>query len=229
MKVWAAWIYGKTSRSRLAKATGHWRVFVYSRFGYGRSSPVPLPRPLTYMHEEAQSVLPELLDKIGFTGGILMGHSDGASIAAIYAGHTRDERVNGLALMAPHFFNEEICVEAISRAKGAYENGRLKDALRKYHGDNTDVAFYGWNGAWLDPGFMDWNLEEFLPSIRAPMLVIQGADDEYGSLKQVESARGNSGGPCTVKMVESCGHSPHRDQSEIVLAALSKFSAGLFQ
>lgn len=209
---------------RLAKATGH-SVFVYSRYGYGRSSACDLPRPLTYMHEEGQIVLPELLQAIGFRDGILMGHSDGASIAAIYAGRTQDSLINGLVLMSPHFFNEDICVTAIKRAKKAYEEGGLKPGLEKYHNTNTDCAFYGWNGTWLDPGFLEWNIEEFLPGIQVPTMIIQGVDDEYGTLAQVESARDKCGGVTNIMVLQDCGHSPHRDQLELVLASVSSFLA----
>ncbi len=212
--------------ARLQRATGY-GVFVYSRFGYGRSSPAGLPRPLTYMHDEAQAVLPELLDAIGFRNGVLFGHSDGASIAAIYAGHARDPRVRGLILMAPHFFNEPMNVESISRAVKAYEAGGLKAGLEKYHGANTDCAFYGWSGAWLDPGFLEWNIEEFIPGIQVPTLVIQGRDDEYGSLKHVEAVETGCTGPFAKKILEACGHSPHRDQPELVLAEISGFLADL--
>ncbi len=212
--------------ARLAGATGM-GVFVYSRFGYGRSSPCALPRPLSYMHDEAKIVLPELLDAIGFRSGILMGHSDGGSIAAIYAGSQDDERIAGLVLMAPHFFNEEMNVEAITRATKAYEAGKLKAGLQKYHGPNTDCAFYGWSGAWLDPEFMAWNLEEFLPAITVPMLLIQGRDDEYGSLDHVRAAEAQSGGPVETMVLEACGHSPQRDQAELVLAKVSSFAAAL--
>lgn len=209
--------------ARLAAATGM-GVFVYSRYGYGRSSPCALPRPLSYMHDEAQIVLPELLDAIGFCGGILMGHSDGGSIAAIYAGSKNDERLAGAVLMAPHFFNEEMNVRAITRARQAYETGKLKAGLEKYHGANTDCAFHGWSGAWLDPGFLAWNLEAFLPAIKVPMLLIQGREDEYGSLDHVRSAEEKSGGPVDTVILEACGHSPQRDQPELVLAKVSAFT-----
>ena len=131
---------------RLSEATGR-GVFVYSRQGYGGSSPCAVPRPLTYMHHEGQEVLPRLLDAIGFRRGTLFGHSDGASIAAIYAGSHDDPRVENLILMAPHFFTEEITVASIAEAKTAYETTHLRERLKRYHGDNVDCAFWGWNGA----------------------------------------------------------------------------------
>lgn len=212
--------------ARLARATGL-GVFVYSRFGYGRSSPITLPRPVSYMHVEAQDVLPELLEAIGFRGGFLFGHSDGGSIAAIYAGSHADDRLKGVVLMAPHFFNEPMNVEAITRATQAYERGGLKAGLEKYHGANTDCAFYGWSGAWLRPDFLDWNLEAFLPTISVPMLLIQGKGDEYGSLDHIRAAEAQAGGPVETLILEDCGHSPQRDRPENVLAKVSEFTGSL--
>lgn len=207
----------------LAEATGR-GVFVYSRQGYGRSSPCALPRPLTYMHHEGQEVLPRLLESIGFQRGTLFGHSDGASIAAIYAGsHPEDERVEELILMAPHFFTEEITVSSIAEAKVAYETTALRERLMRYHGDNVDCAFWGWNGAWLDPGFLEWNLEEFLPPIRKPIQVIQGEDDQYGTAAQVEVVAEKAGGPVELVMLPDCQHAPFKEQREATLAAATRF------
>ena len=171
---------------KLAAATGC-GVFVYSRAGYGQSSPVPLPRPLSYMHDEARETLPKLLDSIRFQRGLLIGHSDGASIAAIYAGTHQDHRIGGLVLIAPHFFTEDSGIASIAKAKQAYETGDLRGKLARWHAD-VDNAFKGWNGAWLDPGFRRWDITEQLAYIRVPMLIVQGADDEYGTVKQIEMA-----------------------------------------
>ena len=135
----------------LAAATGA-GVFSYSRAGYGNSSPSKLPRSVAFMHEEAQQVLPRVLAAIGFRRGLLVGHSDGASIAAIYAGSVQDHRVRGLALMAPHFFTEDMGLAEIVRAKAAFETGDLRAKLARLHA-NPDNAFYNWNGPWLDPEF----------------------------------------------------------------------------
>src|SRR4051794_8799134 len=140
---------------KLAASTGA-GVFAYSRAGYGASSPVPLPRPLDYMHVEAMQVLPKVLDAIGFRRGLLLGHSDGASIAAIYAGGCEDHRVRGLGMIAPHFLVEDVSIRSIAQAKAAYEQGTLKVRLARWHRD-VDNAFHGWNGAWLDPAFRDWD------------------------------------------------------------------------
>ena len=211
---------------RLAQATQA-HVFVYSRAGYGRSSPVALPRPLTYMKDEAQQVVPLLLDRLGFSRIVLVGHSDGGSIAAIYAGLSGDQRIRGLCLMAPHFFNEDICVAAIAQAKIAYETGDLKRRLARYH-DNVDVAFYGWNGAWLDPEFLKWNIEEFLPGIRVSALVIQSDNDPYGTIKQVESIQHTSGALVTAAIIKGIGHSPHRDAADQTLHLIPKFCGEIF-
>src|SRR5580700_321798 len=165
---------------QLQAATGL-GVFVYSRAGYGASSPATLPRPLDYMQREALDVLPKLLDAIGFERGLLVGHSDGASIAAIYAGGVEDHRLNGLVLMAPHFIVEDVSVKSIAEIKTAYETTSLREKLARWHKD-VDNAFHGWNGAWLDPKFRAWDISDFLAYIRVPIAIIQGADDQYGSV-----------------------------------------------
>src|SRR5882762_2855974 len=136
-------------------------IFVYSRAGYGASTPVSLPRPLDYMHVEALEVLPKLLDQIGFRRGLLVGHSDGASIAAIYAGGVQDHRLRAVVLIAPHFIVEDISVSSIAAIKTAYETTDLRAKLARWHKD-VDNAFYGWKGAWLDPKFRDWDISEYL-------------------------------------------------------------------
>lgn len=160
----------------LANLTG-FGVFAYSRAGYGQSDLADLPRPLDYMTDEAVNVLPEVLNKIGFQRGILLGHSDGASIAAIYAGSIEDHRVRGLILMAPHFFTEPVALAAIAEAKIAYDAGDLKQRMQKYHRD-PDNMFRGWNDSWLHPDFKDWNVASVIDYLRIPVLAIQGRDDE---------------------------------------------------
>ena len=172
---------------KLAAASGH-GVFAYSRAGYGGSDPVDLPRPLDYMTREAQFSLPTVLDAIGFERGILLGHSDGASIAAIYAGEHADVRIKGLVLMAPHLFTEEMGLASIAEARHAYETGDLRAKLAKYHA-HVDCAFRGWNDAWLDPGFKAWNIEDTVSRWRVPALVIQGADDQYGTSNKSAPSR----------------------------------------
>lgn len=206
----------------LAAATGC-GVLVYSRAGYGHSDPVELPRPLTYMHHEARVVLPQVLDAAGIRQAVLVGHSDGGSIALIYAGAVEDTRVKALVLMAPHVFNEVVCVASIEQAKHAYEYDKLRAGLARYHGDNVDVAFWGWNKAWLDPGFLDWNLEAFLPGIQVPTLLIQGKQDQYGTAAQIEAIEQQVAGPVDTVWPDPCGHAAHRDQPQAVIAASVDF------
>jgi pimeloyl-ACP methyl ester carboxylesterase len=198
-------------------------VFVYSRAGYGASTPVKLPRPLDYMHIEALEVLPKLLERIGFRRGLLVGHSDGASIAAIYAGGVQDHRVRGLALIAPHFVVEDISVASIAAIKTAYETTGLKSKLARWHKD-VDNAFYGWNGAWLDPGFREWDISEYLAYIRVPIAILQGVDDEYGTIRQVEIASEECYCPVDVTEIPGAGHQPHREAPGATLDAVSEFA-----
>ncbi|MDO8876890.1 MAG: alpha/beta hydrolase [Pseudolabrys sp.] len=207
--------------SSLQAATGC-GVFAYSRAGYGQSSPVNLPRPLTYMHDEARDVLPALLDQIGFRRGLLIGHSDGASIAAIYAGTHQDHRLGGLVLMAPHFFTEDSGIAAIVEAKEAYETTDLKQKLARWHKD-PDNAFKGWNGAWLDPAFRQWDITEPLAYIRVPILIVQGEDDQYGTIAQIEAAERECYCPVEVALMPGVKHSPQRDAPEATLKAIADF------
>ena len=207
---------------RLAQVTGQ-GVFCYSRLGYGGSDPCSLPRPLTYMHHEGQVVLPRLLSQISAEHIILIGHSDGASIAAIHAGSQPDPRLRGIALMAPHFFTEQVSIDAITDAKQAYETGRLRDGLALYHGDNVDCAFRGWNDAWLDPDFRQWDLTEFLPRIEVPVLFIQGREDQYGSLAQLDALNVGLPAKPTTHVLDACRHSPHLDQPAQTLDSITGF------
>jgi pimeloyl-ACP methyl ester carboxylesterase len=206
---------------RLQRATGC-GVFVYSRAGYGQSSPVTLPRPLSYMHDEARDVLPALLDAIGFRRGLLLGHSDGASIATIYAGTHQDHRLGGLVLIAPHFFTEDMGIAAIEEARSAYESGDLRQRLARWHRD-VDNAFHGWNGAWLDPAFRQWDITEALGYIRVPMLIVQGENDQYGTVKQIETAERDCYCPVEVALLPGARHSPQRDAPDATLQAVSEF------
>jgi pimeloyl-ACP methyl ester carboxylesterase len=207
---------------QLQAATGA-GVFVYSRAGYGASSPMKLPRPLDYMHIEAWEVLPKLLDAIGFRRGLLVGHSDGASIAAIYAGSHQDHRLQGIALIAPHFIVEDISVRSIAQIKTAYETTNLKEKLARWHKD-VDNAFYGWNGVWLDPKFRDWDISEYLAFVRVPVAILQGEADEYGTLRQIEIAREECYCPVDVTVISGAGHSPHREAPEATLKTIADFA-----
>ncbi len=206
---------------QLAAATGV-GIFVYSRASYGRSSPAKLPRSVSFMDEEALEVLPRVIDAIGFKRGVLFGHSDGASIATIYAGSVQDHRVRGLVLMAPHFFTEEMGLAEISRAREAFYSGGLREKLKRWHAD-VDCAFRSWNGPWLDPDFQKWDITDALGYIRVPILVVQGAEDQYGTLKQVEAAQEECFCPVEVAVLPGARHSPHRDAPELTLSAVAGF------
>src|SRR6201994_4604887 len=210
---------------KLQETTGA-GVFVYSRAGYGASSPVTLPRPIDYMHREALDVLPKLLAQIGFRRGILVGHSDGASIAAIYAGSGQDHRIRAIALIAPHFIVEDISVRSIAEIRSAYETTSLREKLARWHKD-VDNAFYGWNGAWLDSRFRDWDISEYLAYIRVPVAIIQGADDQYGSVRQIEIAQAECYCPVDVTLIPGAGHQPHREAPEVTLNAIAEFARSI--
>lgn len=210
---------------QVARATG-FGVFVYSRAGYGHSDLAALPRPLDYMTREAMDVLPGLLDAIGFRRGVLLGHSDGATIAAIYAGSHEDHRVRGLVLMAPHFFTEPMGLAEIAATRKVYETGDLRQRLGKYHRD-PDNTFRGWNDSWLAPGFRAWNVADVIDYWRIPCLVIQGAEDQYGTLAQVREIEVRTYSPVDVEILADCRHSPHIDQPVKTLAAITEFTTRL--
>jgi pimeloyl-ACP methyl ester carboxylesterase len=212
---------------RLAAATGA-GVFAYSRAGYGRSSPVNLPRPLTFMHDEARDVLPRLLASIGFRRGLLLGHSDGASIAAIYNGSVQDHRVRGLVLIAPHFLTEEMGIAEIARARAAFAATNLRAKLARWH-DDVDTAFKGWSDAWLDPDFRNWNITDVLAYIRVPILIVQGERDQYGTARQIQVAQQECTCPVDVALLPGIGHAPHREAPAATLRAVSDFANRLLR
>ena len=213
-------IWGKFPET-LAAATGV-GVFVYSRAGYGNSSPGNLPRTVSFMHEEATEVLPRVLAAIGFQRGILFGHSDGASIAAIYAGSVQDHRVRGLVLIAPHFFTEEMGLAEIRRAREAFAAGPLREKLKRWHAD-VDCAFRSWSEPWLDPQFGKWDITDALGYIRVPMLIVQGDKDQYGTLKQVETAQAECFCPVETAILPGIRHDPCREAPEQILATAAEF------
>lgn len=265
---------------RLAVATG-WGVFAYSRFGYGQSDTTRLPRPMSYMHDEARAVLPQVLRAAGIERAVLVGHSDGGSIAAIYAGmvsrstHTpagvmagegpsstsspqpaaprgvgsghapvmpdrhlpdsdsliatqapADPQFLGLVTIAAHFFVEDLNIDSIREIKATYETGDLRPRLARYHRD-VDVAFYGWNGAWLDPRFRDFDITGFLPEIAVPILALQGADDPYGTDEQLRVFAANATAPISIRLIPGAKHSPHLEAKDATLAAITSFIADL--
>lgn len=196
-------------------------VVTYSRWGYGQSDPFhDYPREVDYMTGEAREGLRDFLRALGIGRPILLGHSDGASIAIIYAGSDIAPKPLGLILMAPHVFVEQVSTDSIASARVAYEAEGLKARLARYHAD-VDSAFYGWNTIWLLPQFIaDWNIESHVDAIDCPITVIQGADDEYGTDRQLNSISAHSGGKAAIVLLPECRHSPHRDQPEATLAAI---------
>ena len=208
--------------ARLAAAT-NCGAMVYSRSGYGRSDPDTPHRPIDFMHHEGLIVLPQLLKTAGIRECILIGHSDGGSIAIIYAGGTKAPQLKGLITEAAHVFCEDLSVKSIAEAKEAYLHGDLRKGLKKYHGVNVDCAFWGWNNVWLHPDFMKWNIEAFLPGIKVQFLAIQGADDQYGTRAQLDAIARQSGAECDPLMLPDCRHTPHKEQGEITFQAMTTF------
>jgi len=202
------------------------RALIYSRFGYGQSDGLadgpPARRTPDFMHREALDTLPALLDQLGIERPLLIGHSDGASIALIYAASS-GRPVAGLALMAPHVFVEPICVESIARIRETYRTTDLRERFGKYHA-RVDDAFLGWADSWLAPEFLSWSIEDLLPRVTAPLLLIQGRDDEYGTLAQLDRIEAAAPGPASRLVLDHCGHAPHRDQEAAVLAAIVEFA-----
>ena len=208
--------------ARVADATDC-PVLVYSRAGYGRSSPATLPRATDYMHIEALTVLPALLDRLGIVDPVLVGHSDGASIALLHAGSGR-RPVRALVALAPHVFVEDMSIASIAEVRRQYDTTDLRERLARRHAD-PDAAFRGWNDIWLAPAFRSWNIEACLPGVRCPLLLIQGRDDEYGSAAQLDAIERQVGGKVVRLELADCRHSPHRDQPEATLAAIADFVA----
>jgi pimeloyl-ACP methyl ester carboxylesterase len=219
-------IWGRFA-DELAAATGA-GVLAYSRAGYGRSSPSKLPRPVSFMHDEARDVLPRVLAAIDFRRGLLIGHSDGASIAAIYAGTIQDHRVRGLVLIAPHFFTEDMGLAEIARAKAAFDAGPLRAKLARAHAD-PDNAFHNWCDPWLDPEFRKFDLGDALAHIRVPILIVQGENDQYGTLRQIEFAQAECYCPVEVALLPDTRHAPHREAPEATLRAITDFCARLLR
>ncbi len=207
--------------ARVAERTGC-GIFVYSRYGYGASEALAEKREPDYMHREADVVLPALLDAANVERPILLGHSDGASIALLFAA-TFPGRARALVLEAPHVFVEDVSVTSIAAAKVAFETTDLPRKLARHH-DDPEGAFRGWNDIWLDPRFRTWNFENELAKIAEPILLLQGEDDEYGTQAQLRAIEARVNDVTTV-LLERCGHSPHRDRTDAVLDAIEAFVA----
>jgi pimeloyl-ACP methyl ester carboxylesterase len=202
----------------LQAATGR-RVIAFSRFGHGRSEPPPFPRTPAFFHEEALEVLPEVLAQLDAPAPLLVGHSDGGSIALIHAAR---RPVPGIALLAPHVIVEDVTVAAIREAREAYDRGDLRERMTRHH-DDPDAAFNGWCDVWLDPGFRDWSLESEAERVTCPVLLIQGADDPYGTLDQLDRIEAKVRGPVE-RLVVPGGHSPHLEAGREVVAALVRWA-----
>jgi pimeloyl-ACP methyl ester carboxylesterase len=208
---------------KLASRTGC-GVLAYSRYGHGGSDRLMEKRPVKFMHHEGEVVLPELLERLSITRPILLGHSDGGSISLIFAGKY-PERPCALILEAPHVFVEGLSVASITLAKDQYQTTNMRPKLARYHA-HVDETFWGWNDIWLDPAFRSWNIEEYLPAIRGPILCIQGEEDEYGTIAQVRAIKAQV--PATeIVMLPNCKHSPHRDQQEATLVRMAEFVAAV--
>ncbi len=206
--------------AQVAQATGC-RSIVYSRYGYGQSDLLTEPHTPDYMHREARQALPDLLSALNIDNPVLIGHSDGGSIALIHAGSGYP--VDRLILMAPHCFVEQISITSIAAAGQAARTTDLLTRLARYHRD-AQRTFYGWNDIWLHPDFRNWNIEELLPAIRCPVLAIQGMDDEYGTVAQIEAiAKGATQSEVELLTLSDCHHSPHKDQPDAVIAAMRRF------
>ncbi len=206
---------------QLAAATGR-RVLAYSRLGYGRSDPLSGPRRVDYMHDEALQALPQLLEELGVRESVLFGHSDGASIALIHAACAR-RPVSAVIALAPHVYVERYGLDHIAAVRCEYLDGALRAKLARFH-DHVDSAFWGWNDIWLHPDFAAWNIESLLPEVACPVLAIQGVEDEYGTLAQIDRIER---GARNVRRLEltPCGHAPQRDQPEAVIVAVAQFLA----
>ena len=206
---------------KLAAATG-FGVFAFSRAGYGKSNLAELPRPVDYMTCEARDVVKDVLDGAGIGRCVLVGHSDGATIAAEYIGNHFDSRVRALVLMAPHFFTEEVGLAEIAKAKELFNTSDLKQKMAKFHND-PENTFRGWNDGWLNPEFKDWDVTDVIDEFRVPVLAIQGKDDQYGTLDQINVIEERSYAPVELAVLEDCKHSPHLEQSELTVTNIADF------
>ncbi len=206
---------------KLSQSTGC-PALVFSRFGYGNSDSSPLPWKINFMHTEALKVLPDIIETAHIKNYILIGHSDGGSIGIIFAGKSYSKGLKGLITEAAHVFCEKITVDCIRLAKVNYDHHDLKQGLEKYHGKNTENAFRGWNDIWLHPKFIKWNIEKYLNKIKVPVLALQGRDDQYGTVKQIESIKRHVNHVETC-LIDDCNHSPHNEQPDQTLKIMTQF------
>lgn len=197
-------------------------ALIYDRWGFGDSDPLVLPRPLDYLEREAGTALPELLESLGIERPVLLGHSDGATIALLYAA-AFPGRPLAVVSEAAHVFVEEVSLAGIRAAVEAWRHGRLREGLERHHGDKAESVFRGWAETWLRPAFAAWQMLDRLPAIRCPVLALQGVDDQYGTAAQVEEIAARSGGPCRPLLLPGCAHAPHHEAREATLAAIEEF------
>ena len=197
-------------------------ALVYSRAGFGRSGPGVLPLPLDYHQREALDCLPELLNQAGIRQAVLVGHSDGGTMALLHAGVVRDPRVRAVVTIAAHVFNEEITLQGIEAAKREYRES-FRQPLARYHGNKASAVFWGWSDIWLSPAFRSWTIAPALAGITQPLLAVQGADDRYGTLAQVDAIVEGVSGPAERLVMPACGHVPHLEKKEEILDAVARF------
>ena len=215
-------MWGRFPRA-LAAATGT-RALAYSRFGYGGSAPLPAARTARFLHDEALLVLPELLQRVGVRVPVLIGHSDGASIALI---HAATHPVAGLILEAPHVFAEDLTVAGVAGIRDRFgHDAQFRDRFGRYHGDAALVVRQ-WSEVWVSPAFADWTIEALLPQIDCPILLLQAEHDPYGSLTHLERIARLSRGPVRTVVLPGEGHAPHRDRRARVLRRMAEFVTGL--
>jgi pimeloyl-ACP methyl ester carboxylesterase len=212
--------------ARVASATGS-RTVVYSRYGFGRSSPRRAPYTPRFMHEEALGILPALRAALGVERPVLVGHSTGASMALIHAA-ARGSDVAGLVVMAPLAFVEEFNLDSIRNARATYATTEMREKLARYH-DDVDGVFWGWNDIWLHPDFKSWSITRDLGGIRCPILAILGEDDEYSTPAQVAAIERHAIHAASFDFLRlaDCRHSPHRDQPDVVIEAIGRFVDGI--
>lgn len=209
---------------RVRDALGY-GTLAYSRWGHGASDPRPGDWPISFMHDEALHVLPEVLARAGQTEPpVLFGHSDGGSIALIFAAHYPGS-ARAVVTEAAHVMVEDVTIASIAEARERYRSGELRARLARHHGEGTDSLFSGWSGAWLSPAFRQWDIRALLPAVRCPVLAIQGRDDRYGTPAQLDAIVAGAGGPVTPLLIDHCGHAPHAEQPDGVLAAVTTFLA----
>ncbi len=218
MKLWKDFPY------HLCKIAGC-RGLMYDRYGYGMSDKIEQPRQNDFLYNEAASVLPELLEKLGITGKIMLfGHSDGGTISLIFSA-LYPEKTAAIVAESSHIFMEPVTLRGINQAINDYQHNGLREKLKKYHGEKTDSMFYSWANVWTSEETSGWSIELILPEIKAPVLAIQGEDDNYATALQTETITSSVKGPSQKLHIPECGHIPHHEKREIVLKHTAEFFA----